>query len=158
MSANVSQKRDKPLSIKQQSLIAELVSGATIKASAETVGIAEKTAHLWLKEPLFQREYEAAKQTSYHKKLDDAIESMNARHIQIALAGQKKAIEQINDLIEQKKFGAVACVQLLRLSVDLERMARGAAIQRLEVSGKDGAPIALNGIVSIYLPAKDPEV
>jgi hypothetical protein len=148
---------EKPLSPKQQSLIAELVSGRTIKAASETVGIAEKTAHAWLKLPLFERELETAKQTSYHQKLNAAIEAMNARHIQIALAEQRKAIEQINVLIESKKFGATAAVQLLRLAVDLERMARGAAVQRLEVSGKDGGPIAFNGVVSIYLPAKDPE-
>jgi hypothetical protein len=157
MSENATPNAERILSPKQQSLIAALVSGETIRAASESVDINEKTAYRWLKEPLFKREFETAKQTAYHKKLDDAIEAMNARHIQIALAEQRKAIEQINVLIEQKKFGAVACVQLLRLSVDLERMARGAAVQRLEVSGKDGSPLQVNAI-AIYLPAKDPEV
>src|SRR5205809_5419124 len=120
MSENATPNSEKSLSPKQQSLIAALVSGETIRAASESVGINEKTAYRWLQEPLFKKEYEAAKQTTYHQKLEDAIEAMNARHIQIALAEQRKAIEQINVLIEAKKFGAVACVQLLRLSVDLE--------------------------------------
>jgi hypothetical protein len=156
MSGNVSLPEKTALSVKQQSLIAELVSGATIKASAKTVGIAEKTAHLWLKQPLFQREYEAAKQTSYYKKLDDAVVAMNERHVQIALTEQKKMIEEINRLMAAKKFGATAAVQLLRLAIDVERSARGAMTQRIEVTGPNAGPIAFSGI-AIYLPQKDTE-
>jgi phage terminase small subunit len=70
MSGNVSDTEEKQLSPKQEMLIAALVAGNSIVASAKTVGIAEKTAHSWLKQPLFQKEYQAAKQAAFDETLD----------------------------------------------------------------------------------------
>lgn len=53
------------------------------------------------------------------------IEAMNERHAMIGTAHQMRAIEQIKRLIEDKKFGSQAAVQLLKLAVDVERTARG---------------------------------
>ena len=47
MLGNVSNGEEKPLSVKQQQLIAALIAGNSIVVAAATVGIAEKTAHAW---------------------------------------------------------------------------------------------------------------
>ena len=58
------------LSIKQQSLISELVAGKTIKDASQSVEISERTAYIWLKQPLFDKEYKTAKQTAYDERME----------------------------------------------------------------------------------------
>lgn len=60
---------EKELSPKQHRLIADLVSGKNIKDAAKAVDIAEKTAHAWLKQPLFQQAYQAAKHAAFDERL-----------------------------------------------------------------------------------------
>jgi hypothetical protein len=60
---------EKELSPKQHKLIADLVSGKSIKDAAKAVDIAEKTAHVWLKQPLFQQAYQAAKYAAFDERL-----------------------------------------------------------------------------------------
>lgn len=61
------------------------------------------------------------------------IEEMNRRHIALALENQRRAVLVIERLIQQGKLNAWAAVNLLKQSVDLERLARGAATERQEV-------------------------
>lgn len=68
-------------------------------------------------------------------KIQAALDEMNERHIELALAQQEKASKQIADLIEARAFGSQAVVQLLKLATDLERLARGAPTEREEITG-----------------------
>jgi|SRR5882762_11212857 len=63
------------LSAKQQQFIAALIAGNTITVAAKAVGIAERTAHNWLKQPAFKQVYEAAKQAIFDEELNELRES-----------------------------------------------------------------------------------
>jgi phage terminase small subunit len=60
MSAEVSQPRE--LTLKQRRLIALLVSGSSMIDAARSVGVAEKTAHAWRKQPAFLAAYQEARE------------------------------------------------------------------------------------------------
>jgi len=75
MSANFSDTLEKELSVKQEILIAALVAGNSIVASATATGVSERTAHTWLKQPHFKQAYEAAKQAAY----DEALERLRSQ-------------------------------------------------------------------------------
>jgi hypothetical protein len=64
-----------------------------------------------------------------------------------------RAVKQIEELIKAQKFGSQAAVQLLKVSTDLERLARGAATDRQEITGLAGAPFQ----TIFYLPKVDEE-
>lgn len=89
-------------------------------------------AHGWQARLLIREQEEAEKA---RKKKAKAIERMNERHVLIGTTQQAKAIKQIEALIEAKKFGSQASVQLLKLATDLERLALGAPTDHTEVSG-----------------------
>lgn len=57
------------LSPKQQRLIACLLEGQSIVKASHACGIAEKTAHRWLKDPAFQTAYQTAKQQAFDEAL-----------------------------------------------------------------------------------------
>jgi hypothetical protein len=103
-------------------------------------------------------QYDAERAEERKAKLDAEIDAMNARHALIATSSQSKALKQIESLIASNKFGSQASVALLKLALECEREARGASVSKLEITGKDGGAIAVNGSIAIYLPAKDPEV
>src|SRR5947209_8587978 len=71
MSANVSStaNEDEHLSPKQEQLITLLVSGVAIVTAAKNTGVAEKTAHRWLKLPHFQEAYKAAQKQLFDQAL-----------------------------------------------------------------------------------------
>ncbi len=98
------------------------------------------TEHRW-QERVIERDKAQAERE--RKKRAKALEAMNERHAQIGVTQQVRAIEQIKALIEAKAFGSVAAVQLLKLSTDLERVARGASTEQIAVTGKDGGPIEM---------------
>jgi hypothetical protein len=60
------------LSPKQDQFMAALLAGNSIIVAAKAVGIAERTAHNWLKLPHFQEAYKAAKQAVF----DHALEGL----------------------------------------------------------------------------------
>jgi hypothetical protein len=97
-----------------------------------------------------------AKERAYaeqeRKKKQKDIDKMNERHAQIGVTQQARALEQIKALMEAKSFGSMATVQLLKLSTDLERLARGAATDRQELTGKDGSPLETGQSVVVYIP------
>lgn len=104
------------------------------------------SAHHW-QDRLVQREQEEAEKA--RKKRTRQVEKMNERHILIGTTQQAKAIKQIEALIEAKKFGSQATMQLLKLATDLERLALGAATERTELTGKDGGPLDTHTTLSI---------
>jgi hypothetical protein len=65
--------------------------------------------------------------------LDKAIEDMNKRHIMLAVNQQLKMGTLIDDLIKRKKFGSLAATTLLKLALDLERLARGAPTEQTKM-------------------------
>mgnify|MGYP001574482136 CR=1 FL=1 len=76
----------------------------------------------------------------------EAIDDMNTRHAQIGITQQKNALGEIQRLITLGKFKDSALVQLLKIAADLERLARGATLDRInvELTGKDGGPVAVD--------------
>lgn len=103
-------------------------------------------AHGWQERVIARGQEEAAR---LRKKKDKKIEAMNERHAMIGTTQQKRAIEQIQRLIDAQKFGSQASVQLLKLATDLERLALGAATERSEITGQDGTPLIP---VHIWIP------
>lgn len=82
---------------------------------------------------------ERAEEKRIKKQAD--IDAMDARHAQIGITQQAKAIKQIDALINAQKFGSQATVQLLKIAVDLERVARGEPTSIDQLTSKDGGPI-----------------
>src|SRR6266700_2902106 len=75
------------LTPKQEQLIAILLSGVNIVAAAANIGIAEKTAHRWLKLPAFKHAYRTAQHDLFRdslqalqSKIDKAIDTLD-RHM-----------------------------------------------------------------------------
>ncbi len=66
------------------------------------------------------------------RKRDAEIEQMNERHALIGTTQQERALAQIERLIEARRFGSQASVQLLKLATDVERLARGAPTEHIE--------------------------
>jgi hypothetical protein len=77
------------------------------------------------------------------QKCEVEIEAMQTRHIQIALQGQRKALARIQELCDSQELPATAAVQLLKLSLDLERVARGAATEQIALTGADNGPLEM---------------
>jgi hypothetical protein len=150
-----------------------LGSGRSLAKLAKVLGKSEgyatqlerwSAAHNWQERvrkydqaQLEELERKAAEEASEKRKKREAeIESMNARHAQIGVTQQLKALEQIKHLIDTDEFGAIASVNLLKLATDLERIARGENPNKIELTGKDGGPILPSGAkIAIYLPQKD---
>src|SRR5256885_5178168 len=108
----------------------------------------------WQKQ-IIQRERAIADEK--RKKSEKDIEAMNERQAMIGTTQQAKAIKQIEELIKAEKLGAIATVNLLKLAIEVEREARGANTQKVELAGKDGGPLEISGQVVLYLPKKDKE-
>jgi phage terminase small subunit len=83
MSENVSPTEESELSIKQEQFIAALIAGNPIVVSAKAVGINERTAHRWFKQPHFRAAYQEAKQAVF----DEALEGLRD--------GTKEAIDTL---------------------------------------------------------------
>ena len=110
---------------------------------------------IWSSEHNWQErvaKYDIERIEEKHRKQEDELERMNERHAQIGVTQQAKAIKQIDALITAQKFGSQASVQLLKLATDVERLARGAATERSEITGKDCNPIEF---YPVRLPEKD---
>lgn len=89
------------------------------------------------------REYDEEQLERKRQARQDAIDKMNEAHIKIALEQQTNAVAQIQALINAGQFRDSATVQLLKLALDLERLARGAALDhtKVELTGKDDGPV-----------------
>jgi hypothetical protein len=114
MSENVSDTEEKGLSPKQEQLIAALLAGNSIVASAKTTGIAEKTAHVWLKQPAFKKAYEGAKQASFDETLDTLRKGTS-----IAL---KTLLKHITSEDTKPYVQVQAAFKWLDLAIDVHKM------------------------------------
>lgn len=85
------------------------------------------------------------------KKRAKALEQMNDEHALLGRTQALKAVQQIKNLIDAKKFGSQAAVQLFKMSTDLERVARGAAteVAQLQHVGKDGEELPSSSLIAI---------
>lgn len=72
---------DNNLTPKQERLIEALLTGQTIIAASKAVGIAEKTAHIWLKLPHVARAYQEARQ-NIAQNVREQIEQLSSKAIQ----------------------------------------------------------------------------
>lgn len=97
------------------------------------------------------KQYDKERIDERRRKHDAALEKMNEEHALLGRTQALRAVKQIEELIKAQKFGSQATVQLFKVSTDLERLARGAATERQELTGKDGEALG----VGIYLPQKD---
>lgn len=97
------------------------------------------------------RQYDKERIEEKRLQREAEIEEMNARHAEVGMKQQKKAIKQIKDLIAAKAFGSVAAVQLLKLAMDLERLARGTATEQIAVTDRHGDALP---VIGVYLPQK----
>lgn len=95
-------------------------------------------AHGWQDRIIERDRAEAEKE---REKRNKAIQAMNERHALIGTTQQARAIEQIKTLIDAKSFGSMAAVQLLKLAIETERLARGVPTEQVAVTGKDGEPV-----------------
>jgi hypothetical protein len=77
------------------------------------------------------------------RKREAEREKMDERHAQIGVSQQMRAIQRIEQLMKADNFNAQATVQLLDLATKLERIARGGATERKEVSGPAGGAIPI---------------
>jgi len=70
------------------------------------------------------------------------IRLMEQRHASIAVQVQRTALEKL-ELLAPSDLSANDVIRFLEQAVKIERLARGEATNRSEVSGKDGAPLEL---------------
>jgi hypothetical protein len=95
-------------------------------------------AHNWQERvKLFDKEQAEQKR----RKRAVELEKMDEEHALYGRTQTLRAIQQIDTLIKEKKFGSTASVQLFKYASDLERLARGAATERQELTGLDGQPL-----------------
>lgn len=95
-------------------------------------------AHNW-QERVKQHDAERIEEKRLKREVE--VERMNDEQALLGRTQALRAVKQIERLIEAQKFGSQASVQLFKVSTDLERIARGAATDRQEVTGKDGQPL-----------------
>lgn len=114
------------------------------------------TLKMWSSEHNWQervKEFDKEQAEERLRKQQQEIEKMNQEHALLGRTQALRAVKQIEELIKVQKFGSQAAVQLLKVATDLERLARGAATDRQEITGSGGAPFQ----TIFYLPKVDEE-
>lgn len=98
------------------------------------------TEHKW-QERVISRDREKAE--AKRKKREAEIDKMDDRQAAIGTTQQATAIKIIQDLIKKDEIKARDAIQLLKLAIDVERVARGAPTEhrREELVGEGGGPI-----------------
>lgn len=100
--------------------------------------------HGWVKRASAYDEEQLERQRRERQK---QIDEMNKRHIKLAVKQQENAIEVIERLKSIKGkggLGSIAAVNLLKLAVDLERLANDAATEQIALTGnKNADPVDL---------------
>ena len=79
-----------------------------------------------------QKDREAAAES--RRKKQEVVDRMNEEHALLGRTHALRAAKQIQELIEAKRFGSQSAVTLLKVSTDLERVARGAATENKQVT------------------------
>jgi hypothetical protein len=99
-----------------------------------------KQLGIWSSEHNWQervRQYDKERIEEKRRKQEAELEQMNEEHALLGQTQALRAVTQITALIEAKKFGSQAAVQLLKLATDLERVARGAVTSRMSITDAD---------------------
>lgn len=85
---------------------------------------------------VYDEEQLERKRTERQKQIDE----MNRRHIRLAIKQQENAIAAIEKLKNSKKgLGSIAAVNLLKLAIDIERLANDAATEQIALTGNKNA-------------------
>lgn len=88
------------------------------------------------------KQYDAQRNREKLQRSEELLQQMEERHVQIALSLQLKMVKLIEKLDKDEQIDARTAAQLLKYATDLERLARGAAIEHhIELTGKDGGPV-----------------
>lgn len=87
------------------------------------------------------REYDREQAAERRHAQEEAVARMNEEHALLGQTQAQHAVKLIEDLIIEQRFTPAAAVQLLKISVDLERVARGASTEQIALTGKDGGAI-----------------
>lgn len=95
--------------------------------------------------------YDAARAEEKRVKRDAEREKMDDQHAILGSGMAMKAIRQIDELIKKGNFGAIASVNLLKISTDLERIARGVPNQQIDLQVSPGDTSYLRNVVSLDL-------
>lgn len=118
--------------------------------------------HAWSSRYLWQERVKAYDREAKEDELaanEKELKKMNERHAQAGINYQLRALEHIDRLIRTGHMNAMATVQMLKIALDVERVARGAtsASTRIEVTGENGGPVQTDGVarIMVYLPQKD---
>ncbi len=98
------------------------------------------TEHKW-QERIIERDRQRAE--AKRKKREAEIDKMDERQAAIGTTQQATAIKLIQGLIKENEFNAHNAIQLLKLAINVERVARGAPTdhRREEHVGEGGGPI-----------------
>jgi hypothetical protein len=97
-------------------------------------------AHSW-QERVAQ--YDWARTEEKRRRHEREIEEMDSRHAKLGAALQTTMLAQVQRLLSSEDFTPSTVISGLKLGVDLERLALGAATERFEQTGKGGGPIQL---------------
>lgn len=79
------------------------------------------------------RQYDQELLDKERKRHQQDVEKMNDRHAKIGMEMQRRAIERLQELANTKQLTGYSAIQLLKIAIDIERMARGEAAQRFEL-------------------------
>lgn len=78
-----------------------------------------------------------------------ALEEMNARHVKLADALKLMSLTQLRTLDKEKKYSSSTALTGIKMSVDMERVARGASLGKTEVELSGGTTTDINDWLSI---------
>jgi hypothetical protein len=105
------------------------------------------TSHKW-QERVIERDRQKAE--AKRKRQEETVHAMNERQALIGTTQQSTAIKLIAELGKKQEFKPRDAIQLLKLAIDVERVARGAATEQIALTGKDGGPIEQDIIVETF--------
>lgn len=97
------------------------------------------------------KQYDAEQVEERKRKREAELAKMDLEHALMGRTAAIKAADLLRRRMDDNDIGAYALVQLLKIGTDLERLARGGATERQELTGKDGEPLQGAQVV-FYLP------
>ncbi|MGP1308868.1 MAG: hypothetical protein ACTS27_01570 [Phycisphaerales bacterium] len=125
------------LTPRQERAIACLLAEPSVAKAAESAGVGERTLHRWLREPLFAREYRAARRGAF----DQAI-GLTQRYGALAAQALARIVADPKSSASARVAAATAILRFGREGVELDDLA--SRIEDLEFAargpGEGGAP------------------
>ena len=101
-------------------------------------------------------QFDEAQREEKRRKRVAELDRMDEEHAVMGRTASIRAADLLRQRMEKNDIGAYALVQLLKVGTDLERLARGGATERSEVTGPNGEPLAGVQVV-FYLPKLEHE-